>query len=90
MLILYRMSEWPPTMNQVPGIVGPLPHLPVLINEERLKSVAFFNGKVRSWCFLNLMFFFYIFLALQKLDHIILKVGGGVLSRTFCVLSLII
>ncbi|XP_010935467.1 uncharacterized protein [Elaeis guineensis] len=43
--ILRRMSEWPPTMNQVPGIMSPLPHLSVLINEELLKSVVSFNGK---------------------------------------------
>ncbi|XP_008803871.1 uncharacterized protein LOC103717312 [Phoenix dactylifera] len=43
--ILRRMSELPPTMNQVPGIMSPLPHLPVLVNEELLKSVVSFNEK---------------------------------------------
>lgn len=46
MLILYSLSEMPPMNNQIPGIMSPLPPLPLSINEELLKAVVSFNTEV--------------------------------------------
>lgn len=43
--ILRRISEMPPIRNLVPGIMRPLPPLPLSINEELLKAVVSFNGE---------------------------------------------
>ncbi|XP_038971328.1 uncharacterized protein LOC103723917 isoform X2 [Phoenix dactylifera] len=43
--ILRRISEMPPIKNQVPGIMSPLPPLPLSIDEELLKSVVSFKSE---------------------------------------------